>query len=50
MAKWLVFNLVAIVLAIGGVILAFNKIDGWGWFIFCALVALVYPSSEEDGA
>jgi hypothetical protein len=43
--KWNLFlsNLICLVLLIGGIVLAYNKIEGWGWLIFGGFV--VYYSS-----
>lgn len=46
--KWLVLNLVSLALAIGSIILCFNGIQGWGWFLACSLLASVYPSSKKE--
>jgi hypothetical protein len=44
---WLLLgsNLLSILLVVGGVLMAFNKIEGWGWLIFAAL--LVYGSPKS---
>jgi len=36
-------NLLSIILVVGGVLLAFNHIGGWGWLIFAALVVYGSP-------
>jgi hypothetical protein len=30
-------NLIPLILIIGGIIMAFDKIEGWGWLIFLAV-------------
>lgn len=44
--RWMFFARcgVSAILSISAVILAYNKIEGWGWFLFAAL--LVVPSVE----
>jgi len=45
---WLVLNMMPITLAIGSVILAYNQIQGWGWFLLCSLLTAVYPTSKKS--
>ena len=47
MVKWLIWNFVAVVLAVGSVFLAYNQIQGWGWFLLSSLLTVVVPSSSK---
>lgn len=44
---WLLLssNLLALVLVLCGVLMAFKKVEGWGWLIFAALVVYESPKS-----
>lgn len=41
-----IFLLTSVILAIGAIILAYNQIDGWGWFLFGSVITFVYPSKN----
>lgn len=47
MVKWLVWNLVAVILAVGSIFLAYSGVQGWGWFLLSSLLTLVVPSSSK---
>lgn len=47
MVKWLVWNFVAVILAIGSIILAYSGIQGWGWFLLSSLLTVVIPTSSK---
>lgn len=44
---WLLLssNLLALILVLCGVFMAFKKVEGWGWLIFAALVVYESPKS-----
>lgn len=42
-------NLVALAFAIGGIILAIDGKEGWGWCFFLALLTTHSVSSKKDG-
>lgn len=42
--KWLI---VSIILALGAVLLAYNKIDGWGWFLFGCIIT--FHQADDSG-
>lgn len=44
---WLLLssNLLALILVLCGVLMAFKKVEGWGWLIFAALVVYESPKS-----
>jgi hypothetical protein len=42
------FLVTSVILAGGSVYLALNQIDGWGWFLFGALITFEVPSKSED--
>lgn len=48
MDKKYYFVLPSLVMAIGSVILAYNKVDCWGWFLLAAVAVFVYPSEKND--
>ena len=43
------FLIVSIIFALGSFILAYNKIDGWGWFLFGSIITFnhVDPPSNN---
>ena len=46
MKLWFLSLIVSVLLTIGSIYLAVNKIDGWGWFLFGAIITFVYPSKS----
>jgi hypothetical protein len=44
--KALWFNLVAIILILGGIFLAIKGIQGWGWLIFIGACSAVVPNDK----
>jgi hypothetical protein len=48
---WLKLVAVVVCVAVAG-LLAFNKVDGWGWFLFAALVlapSISVKTEEAEG-
>lgn len=41
-------NLVSLTFAASALYLAANGKEGWGWFLFCALLAAVCPSKKDE--
>ena len=48
MERMYVFTILSIILGLTAGILAYNQIDGWGWFLFGAIVTFVYPSKNDE--
>jgi hypothetical protein len=44
----LAFNMASILCALAALFLAFHGKDGWGWFLFGAILLHCYPSSGKD--
>jgi len=44
---WL-FTALSLLLAVASFCLAWKGIEGWGWFLFGAIITFVYPSSKSD--
>jgi hypothetical protein len=43
--KWVFINAVSVICTVVAAILAFHQKDGWGWFLFIAVVTCVYPKN-----
>ena len=46
--KYLPFLLLSLGLAAGAIYLAVNDKEGWGWFLFGAIITFVYPSGKKN--
>ncbi len=42
------YNVFSILCAIVAGSLAYNNKDGWGWFLFVALICFVIPDGSDD--
>ena len=47
-SKWVVFASLSAMLFFSAGLLAFSGQDGWGWFLFCGLLAMPCDKSEES--
>jgi hypothetical protein len=48
--KWIAYNVLALAFLGCGVFLAVKGIGGWGWLIFCAVLAGRVPSTDTKEA
>jgi hypothetical protein len=42
------WNFLPIICVVAAIILAYNGLSGWGWFLFVGLLTFVAPKSEEE--
>ena len=45
----LVANLVSIVTAVSAAVLAYHGTEGWGWFLFVAVMSCHWIERKKDG-
>jgi len=46
--RFLFYNSLSIICVIGAVILSMHDKDGWGWFIFLAIIAGVKSDGDKE--
>lgn len=44
----LIANIPTVICALASCYMAVNSIEGWGWFLFVAVLLGVYPKSKDD--
>lgn len=45
--KYIAFMIPCIISIVAAASMMWFEKDGWGWFVFLAIVTFVYPQSEE---
>ena len=46
--RWVFMNFLPLVCVLCAAVLAWRGVDGWGWFLFVAVLGAVQPATRRD--